>query len=211
MQMLKEKLILLFFLFTMNNFIYGAYCEQIISVKFIPEKGVKIYGVTGGSNSKRGIIDLGHFNGKNSRQTIKVGKVEVILKLEERSSGIASEYEIELINIKNLENALWNYSYDITPFIKNKDGVIANIRIENTSVSVKGTVAEDIIYFGCIADSETHEHPELNYSFDLILELEGIEEGGMYGISSPKNSGTEAYVNLKDLIKDQLSLSTAKP
>lgn len=207
---LGTKMLLLLLLFCKVCFSYAGNCEQVITVKFIPEPGVKLYGIMGGNNGKRAVVDLGHFNTTSLNHTIKIGHIDVGLKLEKTSNSNSEENDIELINVKKLEEALWNYDYEITSFIEGKDGIEANIKIENANVDVNGEKLGDIVYFVCEEEvGGEHNHPELKYSFDLLLELNNLKNGGMYGVSSPKNNGTEAYVNLKDLIKDQLSLSTA--
>lgn len=184
---------------------YSFYCEQYVDVKFVPFSGVKIFSVIGGEGNKRGVIDLGHFNGNMVDQDIKIGTIEVDISMIENNKEKEPTYDFEIVNTEKLKDTIWNYSYDITPFISQKDNIKANIRLENLKISNgKGTIV-----FMCLEEEEhQHDNEKLKYSFDLILELRGLNKNGMYGISSlKKNEVSEAYVNFRDLVIDQLLAS----
>lgn len=198
---------LMMLLILLSNILYASYCEQYVTVNYKPEKGVKIYGIEGGTTDKRGIVDLGHFSGLETNKIFNLGRIEVTVEMKDNGNG-SEKNDIEIVELDKLINTVWNYKYDITPFIKQGDNVIAEIRVENTNIK-EGTTEEKTMIFIC--DGENHEHPRLVYEFDLILELRNLDIGGMYGISSIKDEGTKAYINLRDLIGDQLKGRNLKP
>lgn len=200
---MKKTVVKLILFLYVSILVYANYCEQIITVNFIPETGVKIYGITGGDNDKRGIVDLGHFNGIETEKKLKIGSIEVKIEMTNKESS-SSNNDIEIVEINKLKNFVWNYTYDITPFIKNNDGTTAKILVENMKVLNEAEITDGVIIFTCYGEEGEHSHEKLEYTFDMILELKNINPGGMYGISSEKKSGTKAYINLKDIILDQL-------
>lgn len=201
-----KKIILCVAIFFIKIFtIWGSQdlCEQRITVKYTPYKGVKIYSITGGKNDKRGVIDLGHFNGKNRVERLNIGTIEVLIEMEENGKG-STENDIEVINLKSLETFSWQYKYDTLAFIGIDNSVIANIELENFQIiNQKNNLDNNFLNFICLGDHEEHAK-YLKYKFDLILTLSNLEEGSMYGFSPRKDSGNNVYVNLKDIILDQL-------
>ena len=203
MNIFKKYIKFLYIFLFINTVSFANYCEQIITINFTPEKGIKIYGVVGGGNDKRGIVDLGHFSGTETEKIIKVGKIEVTVEMRKTETEQINKNDVEIVYLDKLMNSIWNYRYDITSFIKDSNGTTAEIRVEDTQIH-EGNSENRVIIFSC-EDGEEHGHQRLRYSFDLILELRGMQTGGMYGISSNKEDGTKAYINLRDLINDQLN------
>jgi|GEM_PF-5245150 len=196
------KSLLIFCLLTRLS--YSNYCEQVITVNYKPFNGVKVYNITGGTNDKRGIIDLGHFNGVDSNKVLNMGKVTVSIELINNASGNDRE-EIEIIMLDKLKNYSWNYSYDITSFIGANNDVSTKIKVDNLTILEGNESGDNTVLLVCLGDEEeNHDHKKLKYSFDLILELNNLQTSAMYGVSPKKDSGTNAYVNIKDIVLDQL-------
>lgn len=197
----KIKYAYIFIFILISNFSYSSYCEQNINVKFTPISGIRLYRVTGGEGNSRSVLDLGYFNGDRASERIKIGTIKVDINMVNTTSEKVPIYDVQVVNVDKLKDTIWKYTYDITAFINDGDGVSADIKLENLEV-YKG---KDIIVFDCDNENHDHSNNKLSYSFDLILELNNLNYGGMYGISSPKKEGvTEAYVNFRDLIVDQL-------
>lgn len=197
----KIKYAYIFIFILISNFSYSSYCEQNINVKFTPISGIRLYRVTGGEGNSRSVLDLGHFNGDRASERIKIGTIKVDINMVNTTSEKVPIYDVQVVNVDKLKDTIWKYTYDITTFINDGDGVSADIKLENLEV-YKG---KDIIVFDCDNENHNHSNNELSYSFDLILELNNLNYGSMYGISSLKKEGvTEAYVNFRDLIVDQL-------
>lgn len=189
--------------------LYATKCEQVVTVKFYPYGGAKVYKVTGGNNDKRGVIDLGHFSHLEVIRKLNIGTVEVTVEmLETNDDATNTKYDIEFVNIQKLQNFMWTYNYEVTSFIGGNNDTTAKITVDNFKLGRMGSVDHDgTISFSCDGDHTAHAK-YLNYRFDLILEIENLVDSTMYGFSPKKSSGNGAYINIKDIVLEQLNGST---
>lgn len=174
---------------------------QTFNVKFEPKSNNNVYSILS-SDGERAVIDLGHFNGKDENIKIMLGNISVKIDIKTLKSG-NSEIEVESINHKKLGDFFWNYTYDITHFI-GAGTPTATITIENLKIgSYRGYLSEnDISTFG---DEPEFDLLYFEYSFDMVLDLKNLSLNSMYGFSPHKNETTgKAYINIKDIILDQL-------
>lgn len=211
--MKRKKMIGLILVFQILLFLYSysnEKCEQKVTIKYYPYAGVKVYGITAGTSDKRGVIDLGHFSGLENEKKINIGTVEVTVEMLETNDGASNTgYDIEFVNIQKLQNFVWTYSYEVTSFIGSSSGTEAKITVDNFKLGRMGSIEHDgTISFSCSGDHTVHAK-YLNYRFDLILELKKLASGGMYGFSPKKKEGEKAYINIKDIVLEQLKGSPA--
>lgn len=205
--MKKIKIAVLFFLGIFNCTGIYAYekCEQIVKIKYLPYHGVKVYNVTSGDKDRRGVIDLGHFSGMDINTKINIGTVEVSIEMKETNSkNVAEKDDIEFVNISKLNRFIWNYNYVLTTFVGEVGETEATISIDNFEIKSSTDIpGNGTISFVCDGEHDIHAK-RLEYKFDLILELTSVDFWSMYAISPRKNSGTGAFINIKDIVLDQL-------
>lgn len=198
------------YIISLTQILALEYCEQVINVKFTPYAGVRVYTVSGGNNDKRGVIDLGHFNGNMDNQKVKIGKIEVDIEMIDGKSDSNSNYEVEIINPEKLANSISDYTNHVTQFIKGGiDNPEAKIIFENFRIMEArnggGEIGWKGVNFSCSGNNHNNHAKKFIYSFDLLIEFQKISDRGMYGFSpNKKNGGTGAYINIKDLVLEQI-------
>lgn len=205
-----KKIIFLLIYIYLNIICYGIINEedkgknvllQVFNVKFTPEGVNKIYSIKS-SDGERAVIDLGHFSGKENEKRIKLGNISVQIEMKTLKAGNGS-IEVETINHNKLSDFKWNYTYDITNFIGSGNPeatiIVSDLQVGN----YRGTLVEN--GESSFGDDPTWDLIYFEYSFDLILELKNLGEKTMYGFSPHKTQGSgKAYINIKDIILDQL-------
>lgn len=181
--------------------IYGQ-PTQTITVD-VDTKGTenRIYTYSPGSG-ERAVIDLGHFNSESgSVKNIKLATVTVSIDMLEGDSCSTSEKtDISVINLDRLESFSFS-NYDVTKFLGKSDGSmtlkISNLKILTPNIRVGGEV-----FIGCHNGDTKH----FKYQFDLVVDLNSLEKESMYGFS-PKNRDNKGYLNIKDIVLEQISYS----
>ncbi len=203
--MLRKQIYKLFFfilIFISSTISFGvdSKCQQVITISFYPKNGVKVYNVSGGSNDRRGIIDLGHFNQNNKKHLIEIGSVVVDIEMVEKNEN-NSNIEIPAINPTNLKNMITN-NFEVTNFISGGNASVT-VKADNFATILKeGPNKNGIYLFKCNGDHAKHVR-QFKYRFDLILEITP-NGAGMYGISIKKNNGGTTYLDIKELVLNQL-------
>lgn len=172
---------------------------QMIDIKFTSNSGVKTYGINA-IDGKRVVIDLGHFSETQEKKEIMVGTVTVTINIKDSENG-DSYLEVESVNIEKLESFSLKPFFEITHFIGDGKPNI-EVRVENMKVlDFNGNIDNGEGFFG----TDTSWYLQyFQYKFDLVLSLENFGWSNMYGFSPKRSEETKAYINIKDIVLDQL-------
>ena len=192
------KLLMIFI--CIQSIVFGQNTQTIAIDVDTKGTGTRIYRFSPGSGEKA-IIDLGHFNSAlGSVNDIKLLSVTVTIDMGVGETCTDTGMDISEIDLSKLQS--FNLSnYDVTKFLGNNNPNMT-LRISNLKVARTGVRSGDIVYIGC-GEGDTKF---FQYSFDLIADLNNLEESGMYGFS-PKKSGegeSESILNIKDIVLEQI-------
>lgn len=200
-QIYKLFFFMVIFIYSIKSFGTMNKCQQVVTISFQPKNGVRIYNINGGNNDRRGVIDLGHFNQTSSVQRVEVGSVEVGIEMLDRGNVTDNRIEIPIINPSKLQDQIKN-NIDITNFISGSTAT-TKVTAENFTTILKEGPNENGVYvFRCNGDHSQHVH-QFKYRFDLIFEITP-NGAGMYGVSIKKNNGGNTYLDIKELVLNQL-------
>lgn len=209
----------LIFFILINIFITGiSYSSeattQNINIKFIPKQGI-VYPISANS-TKRAVIDLGFFNETARETEIELGTVMVTIKMYS-DKGVCvigdsgdgeNALEIQSIDLGKLKTQMNSYlDQHITVF--NKGGKVEQVELKMKSPPSIGNIIGmkygDYIFFGC---DQSKTVTTFDYRFDLVLKIHNISVNTMVGVSPKKEKDGTVYLNIRDIVLEQLQAST---
>lgn len=199
-QIYKLIFFILIFINSIISFGEEKKCTQVITVSFLPKNEVRVYNISGGNSDKRGVIDLGHFNQTSSAQRVEVGSIEVDIEMLDKGNSTNQSMDVQILNPTKLRDQI-NNNIDITNFISGSTATIKMTAENFTTILKEGPNENGVYVFRCNGD-HSHVH-QFKYRFDLIFEITP-NGAGMYGVSIKKNKNENTYLDIKELVLNQL-------
>lgn len=201
---MKKKLIFLIGILFLQVMMFGE-TSQTITVD-VNTKGTenRIYTLGSGS-SERAIIDLGHFNSMQGKvSNIKLATVTVTIDMgNEKICKVDEGMDVSDIDTEKLKDFTFG-SYDVTKFLGQKNGAMT-LKINDLRILTPVPTDKGKIYIGC----NSNEVKYFKYQFDLIVDLTSLEQESMYGFS-PQKEETQGFLNVKDIVLEQIRYSNIK-